>query len=368
MKRIKVGVIGCGMVAQVMHLPHLTELSDRFEVAALCDLSHGLVAQIGEKYHVERRYTDYERMLDEVDLDAVLVLTVSHFEPALAALRRGKHALVEKPMCYTLREADTLIETAAANRATLMVGYMKRYDPAYLYFQARVKEMAQPRLIRIHDVIGPNDWIIRDLLDVLRGGDIPSDVVQAGQRAIAAKIAEAIGNAPEAAARAYNLMLGLCSHDVTILRGAFGSPRRVIGTQIEANGRFVTSLLDYGDDLAGTFAAGSIGLKRFDEELAVWGTDRVVSIRFPSPFVKNMPTIVEVHEPEAAAGAPDPGFVPYVERRVTASYEEAFKRELYHFHDCVTTGQEPLTSGREAREDTRLMIDIIKAGLTTAAE
>jgi predicted dehydrogenase len=363
MQRIKIGVIGCGMVAQVMHLPHLTELSDRYEVAALCDLSPGLVQRMGEKYHVARRYTDYERMLDEVDLDAVLVLTVSHFEPAVAALRRGKHALVEKPMCYTLREADTLVQTAADNRATLMVAYMKRYDPAYLYFQARVKEIAQPRLIRVHDVIGPNDWIIRDLLDVQRPSDVPADVVQEGQRAIAAKLAEAIGDAPEAAHRAYSLMLGLCSHDVTILRGAFGSPLRVIGTQIVANGRFFTSLLDYGDDLACTFAAGAVSLKRFDEELAVWGTERVVSIRFPSPFVKNMPTLVEVQEQEAATGAADPGATPYVERRVTASYEEAFKRELYHFHDCVATGAKPLTGGEEAREDTRLMIDIIRAGV-----
>ena len=90
MPRLKIGLVGCGMVAQVMHLPHLTELSDRFEIAALCDLSPGLVAAIGDRYGVERRFTDYERMLETVDLDAVLVLTLSHFEPALAALRMSK--------------------------------------------------------------------------------------------------------------------------------------------------------------------------------------------------------------------------------------------------------------------------------------
>ena len=362
MPRLKIGLIGCGMVAQVMHLPHLTELSDRFEIAALCDLSASLADAMGDRYGVERRYTDYEQMLDEVDLDGVLVLTLSHFEPALAALRRGRHVLVEKPMCYTLREADSLVATAESNRATLMVGYMKRYDPAYLYGLARIKEMSQPRLIRVHDVIGPNDWILRDLLDVRRASDLPGDLVEAGRRSIAAKIAEALGDAPPAAASAYNLMLGLCSHDVTILRGAFGSPRRIVGTQIEANGRFFTSILDYGDDLSCTFHGGAVALKCFEEELVVWATDRVVKISFPSPFVKNMPTIVEVREQEVVPGA-EPGTTPYVERRVTASYEEAFKRELHHFYDCVTTGATPLTSGAEAREDTRLMIDIIRAGL-----
>jgi len=350
------------MVAQVMHLPHLTELSDRFEIAALCDLSPGLVAAMGDRYGVERRFTDYERMLETVDLDAVLVLTLSHFEPALAALRHGRHALVEKPMCYTLREADALVDAAEASHVTLMVGYMKRYDPAYLYGLARIKEMTQPRAIRVHDVIGPNDWILRDLLNVQRAHDLSSDIVEAGRRSIAAKIAEALGEAPSAAASAYGLMLGLCSHDVTILRGAFGSPRRVVGTTIGSNGRFFASLLDYGDDLSCTFQGGAVALKCFEEELVVWGTDRVVKISFPSPFVKNMPTVVEVREQEIVAGA-EPGTTPYVERRVTASYEEAFKRELCHFHDCVTTGSSPLTSGLEAREDTRLMIDIIRAGL-----
>lgn len=362
MSLVKVGVIGCGMVAQVMHLPHLTELRDRFRIAALCDVSRTLVDEIGERYHVERLYTDYERMLDEVDLDAVLVLTRSHGEPALAALRRGRHALVEKPMCYTLREADSLVEAADRNRVTLMVGYMKRYDPGYLYGLARIKEMKQPRLIRVHDVNGPNDWILRELLTLERAADVPAEVAESERRAIDLKVSEAIGDAPQSARSAYQLILGLCSHDVTILRGAFGSPRRIIGTQIEANGRFFTSLLDYGDDLSCVFEAGSIALKSFDEELSVWGTDQVVKIRFPSPFVKNMPTEVSVQEQDGH-GTGQPGADAFVERRVVASYEESFKRELCHFHDCVTTGTPPLTSGIEAREDTRLMIEIIRAGL-----
>jgi hypothetical protein len=87
-----------------------------------------------------------------------------------------------------------------------------------------------------------------------------------------------------------------------------------------------------------------------------------VKISFPSPYVKNLPTVVEVHEQEPVLGR-DVGDTPYVERRVIASYEEAFKRELDHFHHCATIGSEPLTNAREAREDTQLMIEIVKAGL-----
>jgi predicted dehydrogenase len=70
MPRVKVGLIGCGMIAQVMHLPYLKELQERFEIAALCDVSPKLVKAVAADYGVSRTYTDYREMLDRADLDA----------------------------------------------------------------------------------------------------------------------------------------------------------------------------------------------------------------------------------------------------------------------------------------------------------
>ena len=56
--RVRVGVIGCGLIAQVMHLPHLRELSEEFEIAALCDLSRGTLDQVADAYGVRRRPRD----------------------------------------------------------------------------------------------------------------------------------------------------------------------------------------------------------------------------------------------------------------------------------------------------------------------
>src|SRR5215470_16904511 len=110
-KRLRVGVIGCGTVAQIMHLPYLRSLPDLYEIAAICDLSPSLLAYIGERYGVpeNRRYSDY-RQLVASDLDAVLVLSAgSHAPQCIAAAQAGKHVLVEKPLCFTLREADEII-------------------------------------------------------------------------------------------------------------------------------------------------------------------------------------------------------------------------------------------------------------------
>src|ERR1700682_5809963 len=72
--RLRVGIVGCGLIAQVMHLHYLRELSDRFEIAAVCDLSRTVVDRVGEAYGVDRRFTHWPALLEE-PLDAVLVLT-----------------------------------------------------------------------------------------------------------------------------------------------------------------------------------------------------------------------------------------------------------------------------------------------------
>src|SRR5438445_13622961 len=107
--RLRVGVIGCGLIAQVMHLHYLRELSDRFEIAAVCDLSPGTARAVARAYGVERHLTDWRELVAS-DLDAVMVLTsASHAPPAIAAARRGLHVFVEQPLCFTLTVAAEVI-------------------------------------------------------------------------------------------------------------------------------------------------------------------------------------------------------------------------------------------------------------------
>src|SRR3954453_17267954 len=126
----RVGVIGCGLVAQVMHLPHLRGLDDRFDVVALSDLVPGALEFAGAMFPSARRHAAWEEMLG--DVDAVLVLTAgSHAPVAIAAAEAGVHVFVEKPMCFSVEEGEAMIAAARAGGVVLMVGYMKRYDPSY---------------------------------------------------------------------------------------------------------------------------------------------------------------------------------------------------------------------------------------------
>jgi predicted dehydrogenase len=349
---VRVGLIGAGMIAQVMHLPHLLELTNLFTVTALCDLSRGTAQAVADKYGVPQVYTDHRVMLERADLDAVLVLTRDHAQPAIDAARAGKHLFVEKPMCNNLSEADELIDAVKGSGVVGMVGYHKRYDPGYIAGREAIQQLENPQLIRLHDVIGPNSGFLAHY-DLLRIDDVEADVVQQLERAHRASLEVAIGSQPEAVIRAYQLFLGLSTHDMTILHGALGLPERVISTEIWAGGRAIAAIMAYPGDLRCVFETAILtGLRKFDESMTVYSPNKVVSIVFPSPFLKNAPTLVEEWEMVKDG---------YRESHTTASYEEAFKLELVHFHHCIIEGRQPHTPLSEGREDLATLIAMIQA-------
>src|SRR5260370_34082976 len=84
MSRLRVGVVGCGLIAQVMHLPYLQELDDRFEIAALCDISPATLDAVARRFGVTRCYARWQDLMAD-DLDAVLVRnSCSHAAAAIA--------------------------------------------------------------------------------------------------------------------------------------------------------------------------------------------------------------------------------------------------------------------------------------------
>src|SRR3712207_3958887 len=100
MSRLRVGVIGLGEVAQIIHLPIIEALPERYELAAVCDISPTLLQRFGDRYGVAGRYSAAQEMLAAETLDCVFVLNSDeyHAECVVAALDAGAHVLVEKPM------------------------------------------------------------------------------------------------------------------------------------------------------------------------------------------------------------------------------------------------------------------------------
>lgn len=356
MARLRVGVIGCGTVAQIMWLPNLRELDEQFEVAAICDLSPGLVESVGDYFGVSGRYRDYRDLLAQ-NLDMVIVLTPgSHAPAAIAAMEAGKHVIVEKPMCFTLREADAMIATAERTGKQMMVSYMKRYDPGYRYGRDAVRAMADLRYVQIN-ILHPDPDFYFAHHRLKRFRDVPQESLAALQAEDDQLTVEAIGEVSPLLRFLYrDVVLGSMCHDTNALRGILGAPEHVLFTTIwpdETIHPTVTTVLAYENGPRVVLTWSYLGaLRDYFEELAFIGEAGRVRIQFPSPWLKHFPTPVEVQGMEGGAEW---------RKRVNVSYAEAFMEEALHFHRCVTTGERPLTDGRDGRADIGLLQRIFAA-------
>jgi predicted dehydrogenase len=356
MARLRVGVIGCGTVAQIMWLPNMREMDDLFEVTAICDLSPGLIASVGDYFGVPHRYQDYHDLVAQ-DLDMVIVLTPgSHAPAAIDAMEAGKHVIAEKPMCFTLREADEMIATAERTGKRMMVSYMKRYDPGYRYGRDVVRTMNDLRYIQIN-ILHPDPDFYFAHHRIKRFRDIPPDTLAALQAEDDRLTVEAIGEVSPLMRQLYReIVIGSMCHDTNALRGILGTPKEVLLTTVWPEDTIhptVTTVLAYenGPRVVLTWSY-LMGLRDYFEELAFIGESGRVRIQFPSPWLKHFPTPVEVQGMEDGAEW---------RKRVNVSYAEAFKEELLHFHHCVTTGEQPLTDGADGRADIALLQQIVAA-------
>ena len=119
-KRIRIGMIGCGMVAQVMHLPFLDELPE-FELVALSDISPAVLDGVAQRYPRATPCVDYRELVARDDVDAVAVCTPDHAAVAEEAARAGKHVFVEKPLCFTPEEGRSLAAAVETSGVRVMV-------------------------------------------------------------------------------------------------------------------------------------------------------------------------------------------------------------------------------------------------------
>lgn len=158
---LRVGVIGVGGIAQMMHLPTLAERPDLFRIGAIADVSEKTLAAVGDRYNVATRVRDYKELLARPDLDALLVFTSGcHRDALLDIVESDKHVFVEKPVAYSLKETEEVVAAARGRRGQLMVGYHKRFDPAYLRARDAVREMRDLRYVEV-TVLHPDDAAAR---------------------------------------------------------------------------------------------------------------------------------------------------------------------------------------------------------------
>ena len=129
-KKVRVGIIGSGGIAQSVHMPSYAEDPD-VEIVAVCDSRQETAKQAAEKFKVPKVYLDHRELAEDPEVDAVSVCTPNdmHVDPTVACLEHGKHVLVEKPIARNAKEGAVMVRAARKSERLLAVGLHFRFDP-----------------------------------------------------------------------------------------------------------------------------------------------------------------------------------------------------------------------------------------------
>lgn len=142
--KIKTAVIGVGHLGK--EHARIYHSLEQAELVAVCDTNETNGRAIAERYGV-KFVGDYRDLIGEVEAVSVATPTVNHHETTCAFLEAGASVLVEKPISHTLQEADEMISLAETKSATLQIGHIERFNPA---FQALQTQLSSPKFFEAH--------------------------------------------------------------------------------------------------------------------------------------------------------------------------------------------------------------------------
>ena len=158
-----IGVIGCGKIAQVRHIPEYMD-HPQANLVGLFDLNPERTRELAGKYGA-KAYSSWEELLADPTIDAVSVCVANnaHAEISIAALKAGKHVLCEKPMATTLADCEAMVAAARESGKFLMIGQNQRLTRAHQKARELVEQGALGDIISFRTTFGhggPETWSV----------------------------------------------------------------------------------------------------------------------------------------------------------------------------------------------------------------
>ena len=339
-----------------MHLHYLRELADRFEVRAVCDLSEKALGAALEAFPGADALRDWEDLVAE-PLDAVMALTPgSHAPIAVAAAEAGLHVFVEKPMCISVEEGREMIAAADHAGVRLMVGYMKRYDPAYERLVGEIAAWDDIRLVRVTTFESALEPYVSHY-PMSRAAYVDPGMLAELLADDERRVTAAIETGDPVLRRAYRVvLLDSMVHELNAVRGLLGEPSELRFADVCGDPDGITAIFSFGSTECVFMWVDLPGVARYVQEIGLYAPDRRASLVFPSPFLRNVPTRLVLEGGEAGSASS-------WETVHTVSYDEAFRRELVEFHASIVEGREPRTPGQDGLRDVALCQAIVRSAL-----
>ncbi len=347
MDRIRIGYVGCGYMAQKVHIPNFHAIPD-CELLALAEVRQELGRQVQARYRIPKLYPDHAAMLSDPDVEAIAVSAAFAVQGQIArdALLAGKHVFMEKPMAVSLEQADAVLSGARQSGKRLMVGYMKRYDAGNELVKAQIEafrssgDLGPITYARNHGFCG--NWTA--------GIDVP--MLQTDEPKPEARSIGPAWLPPEYLGQ-YLGYLQQYTHNVNLLRWFLGAGDNVHVRVVDLDDDGYTGITVL--DVNGTRAVletGRVSHYRWDEHTQVYFRDGWIKTWAPPLLLKQVPAEVEIYRAGEAQTFTRPIAQP--------AWSWSYKREAEHFVHCLQTGEPFRSSGEDTRTDVRLFEEIFR--------
>ncbi len=330
-ERVRVALIGGGGMASRYHHPSLASFPD-VDLVAACDLIEDKARQTATRFGIpaNRVYTDYRKMLAEMQPQAVYVLMPPQhvYEPAANVLKQGCHLFVEKPLALTTNQARMLAYTAGEHNCLTMVGFQRRYIPAATALRQRVEERGAIHFAEVA------------FLKSSRGLDTPAGFYDGAIDPLTSDGIHAVDN-----------LRWLCGGEVEEVRA-------------DARKRYVPGPVGNAFFALVNFSSGAVGTVHYN---TVTGR-RVFRAEFHGP---NATAYVDADRDSffvADDGEPDVKPSKHFGQQFARPGEEpqpyhwlGFWQESRHFIDCIKSGQQPSSHFADAVKSMELVERILLA-------
>lgn len=181
---LKIGVLGAGHLGKI-HIRLIKELSEQFQLVGFFDPNDENAQQVVDQFGIQR-FEELETLMDAIDCVDIVTPTLTHYELARMALKKGKHVFIEKPITQTVAEAEALIKLANEAAVKVQVGHVERFNPA---FQKALPYFDKPMFIETHRLaqFNPRGTDVPVVLDLMiHDIDIILSIVKANVKNISA--------------------------------------------------------------------------------------------------------------------------------------------------------------------------------------
>ena len=350
MAKVRVGYVGCGFLAQKVHLPNLLSLPE-CELVGIAEVRTELGRRVQRRLGIGRLYRSHHELGKDPDIQAAAVS--GHFagqgEIAIDLLRAGKDVFLEKPMAVSLEQAERILAAQRESGRRLMVAYMKRYDGGNVLVKDLVEqfresdELGTIQYVRNHGFCG--DWVA--------GLDAPMERTDEPYPP-----GPAIRPAwlPERLERHYIGYLQQYTHNVNLVRWFLDAGDDVEVTAVD---------LDPADGMTGVVVlkvagvrtvieSGSVAYHAWEEHTQIYFRRGWVRTCAPPLLLRNTPATVEVYRANKGGASTRSDIFP------RDGWTWSYKEEMKHFLECLISGAPFRSPADDARTDVRVLEEIYR--------